>query len=483
MDGSAWLRTVVQHHQKRHRQGVSGFDSFTIEPFHTDRHGSEHFRVTISFRNSKGRAVQVYWIVKASQTVENGDDNGVIVSNATRQSTTTETIASSANILVLNHEIRVYTELLSEIIKYLTTKKNQRARYLLNVPDLIFHDRVQRAGKVTRCHLVTEDVSETKRCTPLKLGRIIRGLSLGQFKVLLGTLAQFHAVGIAWSLGTKDDSMLDLFPFLHKTASPEEVKKRNGHLEMYSRLLELHFEPESRQRRLFKELYSRSNELLNADTLKKDMCDVFGGLCLGPAMANEVMFQYETDFFDLCGVGGANNIIWHSISEEDNGAKKDEDNAEDDDDVISPICAAVTTCHRVHFGHILRELATYFFTLPEALVRERYIVFMLQSYCHVLTMTLEMLDVDWQRHFGDLNFNKLTVAFYEHVPQAILQAVIAHMEVTDPDQLEALLSNKKPPVIDSLAAKAPQKHQNYIPLTPKRVHFLLSLLDLVHKSV
>ena len=97
-------------------------------------------------------------------------------------------------------------------------KKNQRARYLLNVPDLIHHERLQQNGKVVRCHLITEDVSETKRCTPVKGCRIISGLSLGQFKVLLGTLAQFHAVGIAWSLGTRDDSILDLFPFLHKTA-------------------------------------------------------------------------------------------------------------------------------------------------------------------------------------------------------------------------------------------------------------------------
>ena len=42
-------------------------------------------------------------------------------------------------------------------------KKNQRARYLLNVPDLIHHERLQQNGKVVRCHLITEDVSETKR--------------------------------------------------------------------------------------------------------------------------------------------------------------------------------------------------------------------------------------------------------------------------------------------------------------------------------
>ena len=147
-------------------------------------------------------------------------------------------------------------------------KKNQRARYLLNVPDLIHHERLQQNGKVVRCHLITEDVSETKRknksfpfpeifsnwgkkfrqidiifiagCTPVKGSRITSGLSLGQFKVLLGTLAQFHAVGIAWSLGTRDDSILDLFPFLHKKAHTDQIEHQQTslqHLENYERLL------------------------------------------------------------------------------------------------------------------------------------------------------------------------------------------------------------------------------------------------------
>jgi hypothetical protein len=33
-------------------------------------------------------------------------------------------------------------------------------------------------------------------------------MSLSQFKVFLGTLAQFHAVGISWNLAKRDDSAL-----------------------------------------------------------------------------------------------------------------------------------------------------------------------------------------------------------------------------------------------------------------------------------
>ena len=65
--------------------------------------------------------------------------------------------------------------------------------------------------------------------------------------------------------------------------------------------------------------------------------------------------------------------------------------------------------------NFFQELALYFFTLPEPLIRERYIVFLLQSYCHVLTMTLEMLDVNWGRHFGaDLTFTKVWLITYFH---------------------------------------------------------------------
>ena len=96
--------------------------SFAIEPLLTDCHAIEHFRVNIVFRNAKGRSQQVFWIVKV---VQEGED----VTN-------------------LNHEIRVYTELLTEIGKFLANKRNQRARYLLNVPDLIYHDRLHCQGSI-----------------------------------------------------------------------------------------------------------------------------------------------------------------------------------------------------------------------------------------------------------------------------------------------------------------------------------------------
>lgn len=235
----------------------------------------------------------------------------------------------------------------------------------------------------------------------------------------------------------------------------------------------------SRPRRLLRLLQDQADDLLGRNLEEADLSNVLGSLCLGPVMPTEIMFQYENSsaFFDLCGVGGlTDNIIWRPppMTDEKTGF-----NHHPQYDL--PICAAVTTCQGVHFGNILQELAVYFFTLPQALIRERYIVFLLQSYCHVLTMTLEMLDVDWQKHFGPLNFNKMIVEFYQHIPRGLLCSIIQHMERTDPDQLSELLEQGRTlPVIDS---SCKMETMRYIPLTQERVDFLLSLLNLVHKPV
>ena len=138
-----------------------------------------------------------------------------------------------------------------------------------------------------------------------------------------------------------------IFPFLAHCNPAEQIEHQQTslrHLENYEKLLSLYFDPKSRQRKLFKQLVEAFKDDLFRDTLKQDMCDPLGGLCLGTPTPHEIMYQYETNFFDLCGVGGA-NIIWHSVNEEDKMN-------ESDDDV--PICAAVTTVHRVHYGHLLK---------------------------------------------------------------------------------------------------------------------------------
>ena len=272
---------------------------------------------------------------------------------------------------------------------------------------------------------------------------------------------------------------MDLYPFLTMTTKDGDEKMRNHHLGSYQKILEKCFDENSRQRSLFKLLQDQADDLLSNNLQAADLNNVLGSLCLGPIMPTDIMFQYESStFFDLCGVGGlTDNTIWrpsNSILEEVEIAN----NQPHEYDL--PICAAVTTCHRVNFGNILQELAVYFFTLPQVLIRERYMVFLLHSYCHVLTMTLEMLDVDWQKHFGPLNFNKMIVEFYQHIPRGLLSSIILHMERTDPDQLKNFIDQGKTTVIDSSLKVETLK---YIPLTEERVEFLLSLLSVVHKPV
>jgi len=102
-----------------------------------------------------------------------------------------------------------------------------------------------------------------------------------------------------------------------------------------------------------------------------------GGVCIGDVLPSEIMFQYEASFaslFDLCRDGY--------------DAKKCQDcvDSDDEDDFLNTdvdakrtaVCAAVATCHRVHFGHILRELATLFYIMPEPIVRQQYLILMLQ---------------------------------------------------------------------------------------------------------
>ena len=69
-----------------------------------------------------------------------------------------------------------------------------------------------------------------------------------------------------------------------------------------------------------------------------------------------INFQSErpfTNFFEFC----TNPSYMPDLQEESNCAGQ-----------TSPLCAAITTGHRVHYGNILRELAVNFMTLSEAQV-------------------------------------------------------------------------------------------------------------------
>jgi hypothetical protein len=95
------------------------------------------------------------------------------------------------------------------------------------------------------------------------------------------------------------------------------------------------------------------------------------------------------------------------------------------------------------------------------------------------------------------------LAFFRQIPQAILRSIIAHMKLTDPDELDRLVSSGSSPQhptnnnnnyssnsCNSDNNKNGKSDSNCrlqrrktVPLTPARVDFLMSLLDIVRKPV
>ena len=532
LDGSEWLRAAVQHHQKRRGAGaVSSFECFLTEPSFVvanedgtlrlldqedEGGGGDDDRVTgqkrkrrhrcsatvryayqdggirltkanVRFRNSKQQLQEVHWVVKSA----GGHREGM------------------AAVQNLTHEAKVFATLLPEAHKFLAGKRNQRCKYLLNIPDLVFQERRREGGSVA---LIIEDVTKTKRCSPIEFSQMLRGLNVGSFRVFLGTLAQFHAVGLAWNI-SKNDS-LDSVPFLNRP-DPDfsSIAERERLLIMYDKLLRwrLRMRPGDkaagqRRAKLFGLMRSASNDIWRTSA-RADKRDSLGGLCLGPVVPCELMFQHErtasaatltaegtepaavTSLFEFCTNPTYMNGL-DLMSDEDQRRLRQLRDCPPPPPP-PPVCAALPCLARVHFGLVVRELAQAFFVLPAAEVREHYIVYLLQNYCHVLTTTLELLDVDWIRHF-QLSFPRFLLRFYEHVPHGILTAILQHMKMTDPEELECLvLQTQVEECCRGCGCCCGSEHRTsedaaqnvYIPLTCDRISFLMSLLDPVRKPV
>ena len=440
LEGSEWLRSVVQLYWKKRNSGsVARFESFTIEPaqvfndeeseISAQESGIRLTQVKVCFRNSKEQPQEVKWIVKSS-AAEN-----------------------PKSVAWLQHEVKINSAFLPELKKFLLGKKNPRAKLLLNIPDFIH----QESG-IDKVYLVLENVIKTKKCQPLSSFSMETGLTFTEFKTFLGTLAQFHAVGLAYSIG-KDPQNIP--HFLHKNPQSnallcDDRDERDQLFANYERILKLahkkklaKFSQEELRRRikLLNMLKSRAESILgdsedhnsNSHSNNKRI----EGLCLGPVLPCEVMFQV--------------------------------------DQMLLPVCAAVNTCHRVHWGNIIKEVALSYFTLASPDCRRDYLIFLLQSYCFVLTSTLEVLDVDWLRHFR-MTFPMFLNKFYsEGIVQAVIRAIAIHMRLTDPHQVDQLgqanNNNKNNPQPASSLSKF------YIPLTDKRILFLVSLTDSVHKAI
>eukprot|EP00096_Caligus_rogercresseyi_P010719 TRINITY_DN3999_c0_g2_i1.p1 TRINITY_DN3999_c0_g2~~TRINITY_DN3999_c0_g2_i1.p1 ORF type:complete len:424 (-),score=95.11 TRINITY_DN3999_c0_g2_i1:646-1917(-) len=406
LEDSSWLRKVLNQYQKSHHLGVvSSFNEINIEKINgsDERRGFEAHRVSISFKNGSNKPRVANWIIKI---IAKGDPEALI-----------------------------HSSLMTDIYKYLSCRSNLRVRYLLNVPEMILCEEIAQCKKA----LVLEDLTKTKSCRSIQDSEVACGLDLTEFKLFLGTLAQFHAVGFAWSTSFGDDSLLDSHPYLHRSSSMEDLSSLFDAYEgilKYAEEKQL-FQDMARRKELFSLLRERSEELLNCDVLK-DLSSPICGLCLGCPVPSEVLFRYEPS-------------------------------------EGPPICAAVNSCHRIHYGNVIRELATSFFTLPVPLVREYYLTFMLQNYIQAFTLTSELLEVNTRKEIN-YSFEGFLLEFYEFVPHGMLRAIVMHMRRVSPLELRGLLSEG---ILSGNGESVPGSY--FVPLSMERIHFLVALLNPLRK--
>lgn len=253
----------------------------------------------------------------------------------------------------------------------------------------------------------------------------------------------------------------------------EDRREVEKYLKMYEKILKWYFKnnDDVRQIKLFHELKAR---FFDNQAVQTENDFNFTGLCLGKLTALGINYQQEYTFNET-------NII------EDLEMFADIKQRETRDSI--PVCAAVNEVHLFHFGDIFKDLAFMFYSLPNRVCRAHYMVPLLELYCDVLRQTFEMLDLDWKNVFSGFNRVKVFQNFYNHVPNAIIDAIIVQMMYTNITELENICAAKTNPGMwnDTESGGDLNKHlptiSKFIPLSKKRIHFLISLLDLTYKPI
>lgn len=117
-------------------------------------------------------------------------------------------------------------------------------------------------------------------------------MDLTHLNLILSTLAQFHAVSIAWKQSLEDDSILDIYPFLSKPPCPNiSVSKRSSLLLSYRKILEkIHNNslPEKVEQKLI--LLQRVCDGLG-EPLEAEVTSVLGTVGLGCVSPLHLAFQ------------------------------------------------------------------------------------------------------------------------------------------------------------------------------------------------
>ena len=117
-------------------------------------------------------------------------------------------------------------------------------------------------------------------------------MDLTHLNLVLSTLAQFHAVSIAWKQSLEDDSILDIYPYLSKPPCPNiSVTKRSCLLLSYRKILEkIHNNclPEKVEKKLV--LLQRVSDGLG-EPREDEVASVLGSVGLGCISPLHLAFQ------------------------------------------------------------------------------------------------------------------------------------------------------------------------------------------------
>jgi hypothetical protein len=261
------------------------------------------------------------------------------------------------------------------------------------------------------------------------------------------------------------------YPYLDDNTNSgltENLEEGASYLRMYEQLLRWYFgnDEDARQIRLFSEL---KNQYFADQTIKTGN-ENLNGLCLGKITSLELNYQYDLPKITKC------EKDWDDIYEHE-------------DETSQPVCAAVNDVHQFHFGNIFKELAYMFYSLPDPMCRSHYMVPLLELYSDVLRQTFDMLDLDWKNTFEDYSIVKVLQQFYCHIPGAIIDSIIVQMKYTNIKELNDICTSKTKPmkwndtVRDDKSNEATTNPSKFIPLSIERIEYLISLLDLIYKSV
>ena len=428
LSNTAWVREVVTGHQKK-RRGISKFCNFSFEHVGESSDGGEEcHKITVQFLNSKSQPQSVNWMVIHGPSSPHSP---------------------------LSSEIKTRRTFLPDLITFLSSCQYKRAKYLVNIPELIYHEEKMTGQGSSTQYLVIENIQVTKKCDPCPPYLVQAGLDLTHLNLVLSTLAQYHAVSIAWKQSLGDDSILDIYPHLSRPpCSNISTQRCKDLLALYHKVL-LKKHNQSLPERLEKKLrYVESISDCLSEPSEDDMNSVLGTVGLGAVTPLHIAFQ-------VINIKSGSNLHVNSLL-----SQITDDQA----------CAAISRVPNISFTTITRDLAAWVFTLANTSVKKYYLLEILHNYATTLTNALDLLGVHHEQ-FG-VTFHQFCKHFFKEAELGVLVSILVSMnDSSEEDINEYLNKNEDDTDCDTTEANPVKTKRISVPLSDHRLNYLEHLLD------